>query len=149
MDIAGLHITHIGDDCILLEPSEGLDPTDPDTYLLPLLADLQKNNARYLIYDMKKVAIANPAYLGWLTIASRTLGVCGIQMIVVSLRPHTVFALSGSMVGEPAFLCALDVDSARQRARSEMSGLQGPPTEKSDATPDISTQSPEEISGSG
>ena len=36
MDIAGLHITHIGDDCVLLEPSEGLDPSDPDTYLLPL-----------------------------------------------------------------------------------------------------------------
>ena len=118
MDIAGLHITHIGDDCVLLEPSEGLDPSDPDTYLLPLLADLQKNSARYLIYDMKKVAIVNPAYLKWLTTMSRMLGVSGIQMIVVSLRPHTVFALSRSLVGKPPFLCALDVDSARQRARN-------------------------------
>ena len=118
MDIAGLHITHIGDDCVLLEPGEGLDPSDPDTYLLPLLADLQKSGAHYLIYDMKKVAIVNPAYLNWLTIMSRILGISGIQMIVVSLRPHTVFALSRSLVGKPPFLCALDVDSARQRARN-------------------------------
>ena len=117
MDIAGLRITPIGDDCVLLEPNEGLDPCDPDTYLLPLLTDLQKNNARYLIYDMKKVAIVNSAYLNWLSIMSRMLGISGIQMIVVSLRPHTVFALSRHLAGKPPFLCALDVDSARQRAR--------------------------------
>lgn len=117
MDIAGLRITPIGDDCVLLEPNEGLDPCDPDTYLLPLLTDLQKNNAHYLIYDMKKVAIVNSAYLNWLSIMSRMLGISGIQMIVVSLRPHTVFALSRHLTGKPPFLCALDVDSARQRAR--------------------------------
>ena len=119
MDIAGLHFTHIGDDCVLLEPGEGLDPTDPDTYLLPLLGDLQKHGARFLIYDMKKVAIVNSAYLNWLTIMSRLLGISGIQMIVVSMRPHTAFALSRTVTSDTPFLCALDVESGRQKARQE------------------------------
>lgn len=127
MDIAGLHITHIGDDCVLLEPGEGLNPADPDTYLIPLLAELQRKNTQYLIYDMKNVAIVNPAYLGWLTAMSRLLGISGIQMIVVSMRPHTVFALARNLTGEPPFLCALDVDSARQRVRASIGNISHPP----------------------
>ena len=67
---------------------------------------------------MKTVAIVNPVYLGWLTAMSRSLGISGIQMIAVSLRPHTAFALARNLTGEPPFLCALDVDSARQRVRA-------------------------------
>ncbi|MHB8347663.1 MAG: hypothetical protein ACYDHM_10870 [Acidiferrobacterales bacterium] len=112
--IPGIHLTPIGDDSVLLEPGEGLDPTDPDGYLVPLLAFLQKKRARFLIYDLKNVALVDRVYYDWMTAMNSLCLISGIRMVVANIRPYAAFALSQLIDGDPPFSCALDVDSARQ-----------------------------------
>ncbi len=112
--IPGIHLTPIGDDSVLLEPGEGMDPTDPDSYLVPLLAFLHKKRARFLIYDLKNVALVDHVYYEWMTAMHSLCLISGIRMIVANIRPYAAFALSQLIDGDPPFTCALDVDSARQ-----------------------------------
>jgi hypothetical protein len=108
-----MHVTHIGDDNMLLEPGDSLDPGIPDTYLIPLLQFLQEKSTRHLIYDMSNVAIIDGVYYDWLVALARLCTISGIEMIVVNMRPHTVYALALTLIAEPPFRCALDVDTAR------------------------------------
>ena len=39
----GIHLTPIGDGNVLLEPGEGLDPSNPDALVAPVLEFLQHN----------------------------------------------------------------------------------------------------------
>ncbi len=112
--IPGIHLTPLGDDSVLLEPGEGLDPTDPDAYLVPLLEFLQKKRARFLIYDLKNVALIDGVYYEWITAMNALCLIAGIRMVVANIRPYAAYALSQLIDGDPPFLCALDVDNARQ-----------------------------------
>ncbi|MHB8257465.1 MAG: hypothetical protein ACYDHY_10955 [Acidiferrobacterales bacterium] len=112
--IPGIHLTPIGDDSVLLEPGDGLDPTDPNAYLVPLLAFLQKKRARFLIYDLKNVALIDRVYYEWMTAMNSLCLISGIRMVVANIRPYAAFALSQLLSDDPPFACALDVDSARQ-----------------------------------
>jgi len=112
--IPGIHLTPIGDDSVLLEPGEGLDPTDPDSYLVPLLGYLQKKRARFLIYDLKTVALIDRVYYDWMIAMNSLCQISDVRMVVANIRPHAAFALSQMIAGDPPFSCALDVDFARQ-----------------------------------
>jgi len=49
----GIHLTPIGDGNVLLEPGEGLDPSNPEALVAPVLEFLQNNQAQRLVYDLK------------------------------------------------------------------------------------------------
>ena len=126
--IPGIHLTPIGDDCVLLEPGEGLDPTDPDAYLVPLLGYLQKQRARFLIYDLKTVALIDHVYYAWMTAMNSLCLISGITMVAANIRPHAAYALSQLIAGNPPFPCALNVDSARQAIQRLAAPLPDPDT---------------------
>jgi rsbT antagonist protein RsbS len=106
-----MHLTPIGDGKVLLEPGEGLDPTDPDAYLEPLLDFLQGRGARVLIYDLKNVPLIDRTYLDWLRSVESLCRVGGVALVVVSMRPAAAYALALMLDGPVPFACALDVDS--------------------------------------
>lgn len=98
---------------MLLEPGEGLDPTDPDAYLVPLLRNLQQVGARRLIYDLGKLPVVDTVYYTWLKNLARSCRVVGVTLIGANLRPEAAFALSTRLAEDPPFPCARDVDRAR------------------------------------
>jgi len=111
--IQGMHLTAIGACNVLLEPGTGLDPSDPDTCLEPLLKYLQQHNAQRLLYDLGDVHIIDAVYYAWLL---RLHGICrisGIELVTVNIRPPAAFALSLILDTAPPFTCALNVDQAR------------------------------------
>jgi anti-anti-sigma regulatory factor len=111
--LRGMHLTPIGDGKVLLEPGEGLDPTDPDAYLEPLLDFLQRRGARVLIYDLKNVPLIDRTYLDWLRSVEALCRVGGVSLVAVSMRPSAAYALALAMDGPVPFSCALDVDSVK------------------------------------
>jgi len=111
--LSGMHLTPIGGGQILLEPGEGLDPSDPEAYLLGLAEYLQAHAARRLIYDLNTVPLVDKLYYGWLQRLARLCRVSGVDMVVVNMRPEAAFALAMILEGAPPFVCALDVDRAR------------------------------------
>ncbi len=110
--IKGMHLTPIGEGKVLLEPGDGLDPSDPDAYLVPLAELLQQTHARCLLYDLKNVALVDPVYYQWLL---RVHGICriaGIEMVTVNMRPATAYGLALTLKETPPFSSALDVHAA-------------------------------------
>ncbi len=109
----GMHLTPIGSGVVLLEPKEGLDPSDPDAYLDGLLHYLQGRAARRLVYDAGAVVIIDAVYYRWLARLAAACRVTGIDVTVVNMRPSAAFALARQLDDDPPFACALDVDHAR------------------------------------
>ncbi|OBS10167.1 hypothetical protein [Acidihalobacter prosperus] len=107
--LSGMHLTRIGLGNILLEPGEGLDPADPDAYLEPLLAHIQRRAACRLIYDLKNVPLIDEVYYRWLLAVHALCGIANIEMVVVHMRPAAAFALSRLIDEPPPFRCALEV----------------------------------------
>jgi rsbT antagonist protein RsbS len=114
--IQGMHLTAIGACNTLLEPGAGLDPSDPDTYLEPLLDYLQQHNARRLLYDLGDVHIIDEVYYDWLLRLYAICHISGIELVTVNIRPPAAFALSLVLDTTPPFTCALDVNQARHPA---------------------------------
>lgn len=108
--LSGMHLTRIGQGNILLEPGEGLNPADPDTYLEPLLAQIQKYAPQRLIYDLKDVPIIDEVYYQWLVAVQSACSLANIEMVVVHMRPAAAFALSQIIEVTPPFRCALSVE---------------------------------------
>lgn len=111
--VRGMHLTPIGEGCVLLEPTDGFDPGDPDAYLVPLAGALQRMRARRLLYDLKNVPVIDNLYFAWLSSLAAMCRISGIGMVVVSMRPATAYALALTMKDQPPFDCALDVNRAR------------------------------------
>jgi len=111
--LQGMHLTPIGDGIILLEPTDGLDPGEPDAYLVPLAGTLQQMRARRLLYDLKNVPVIDTLYYAWLTNLASICRISGIDMVLVNMRPATAYALALTMEDNPPFACALDVNRAR------------------------------------
>lgn len=126
MLISGLRLTPLGNDSVLLEPGQGLDPGQPDEALEKLLDYLQRTRARHLIYDLSTVAVIDNAYYAWLARLHAACQVCGVRLIAVNIRPHAAYALARQLTEAPAFATALDVDSARQRLLAETEPLPEP-----------------------
>lgn len=115
--VPGMHLTAIGQGCVLLEPTDGFDPGDPEAYLVPLAGSLQRLRARRLLYDLKTVPVVDGLYFAWLSALAAMCRISGIGMVVVSMRPATAYALALTMKGPPPFECALDVNRARSLAQ--------------------------------
>ena len=111
--LKGMHLTPIGDGNVLLEPTDALDPGEPDAYLVALTGALQQSRARRLLYDLKNVPVVDSLYYAWLTSVAAMCRISGIDMVVVNMRPTTAYALALTMKDNPPFGCALDVDRAR------------------------------------
>lgn len=111
--VRGMHLTPIGEGTVLLEPTDGLDPGEPDAYLVPLTGSLQQMRARRLLYDLKNVPVIDSLYYGWLVGVAAMCHISGIAMVVVNMRPATAYALALTLKDNPPFKCALDVNSAR------------------------------------
>lgn len=111
--LQGMHLTPIGDGNVLLEPTDGLDPGEPDAYLVPLTGTLQQMRARRLLYDLKNVPVIDKLYYAWLENLASMCRISGIDMVLVNMRPATAYALALTMKDNPPFGCALDVDRAR------------------------------------
>lgn len=111
--LQGMHLTPIGGGNVLLEPADGLDPGEPDAYLVPLTGTLQQMRARRLLYDLKNVPVIDTLYYAWLTSLGSMCRISGIDMVLVSIRPATAYALALTLEDNPPFSCALDVDRAR------------------------------------
>ncbi|WP_038036143.1 MULTISPECIES: hypothetical protein [unclassified Thioalkalivibrio] len=111
--VQGMHLTPIGGAIVLLEPGDGLDPTDANAYLEPLAAFLQGRDARRLIYDLTKVPVIDRVYYEWLKAVHAICAICGVEMVVAGMRPSAAYALAHSLDETPPFTCALNVDRAR------------------------------------
>ncbi|HEC13208.1 MAG TPA: hypothetical protein ENI80_08170 [Acidiferrobacteraceae bacterium] len=112
--IAGMHLTTIGDGNILLEPGDGLDPSQPGVYLEVLISHLQSNRTRRLIYDLSNVPIIDNIYYDWLVSVNSICRISGIEMVTANMAPTAAYNLATSIDHDPPFATALDVDSARQ-----------------------------------
>lgn len=111
--IQGMHLTPIGSGIVLLEPGEGLDPSDPDAYLKDVVGYLQRQRASRLIYDLTNVPLIDRIYYDWLKMLSDICQVAGVQLVAVNMAPAAAFALAQLLDAPPPFVCALDVDRAR------------------------------------
>ena len=109
----GIHLTPIGDGNVLLEPGEGLDPSNPDALVAPVLEFLQNNQARRLVYDLKTVRLIDAVYYTWLTKLSATCRIANVEMVTVNMQPAAAYALSLMLNNSPSFTCALDIHSLR------------------------------------
>ncbi|MBI3571791.1 MAG: hypothetical protein HY082_11950 [Gammaproteobacteria bacterium] len=109
----GIHLTPIGDGNVLLEPGEGLDPSNPDALVAPVLEFLQHNEARRLVYDLKSVRLIDEVYYTWLTRLSTTCRIANVEMVTVNMQPAAAYALSLALDGSPPFTCALDIHHLR------------------------------------
>ena len=111
--IEGIHLTPIGDGNVLLEPGEGLDPSNPESMVAPVLDFLQRNEAHRLVYDLKSVRLIDEVYYSWLTKLSATCRIANVEMVTVNMQPSAAYALSLTLNQSPSFTCALDIHSLR------------------------------------
>jgi anti-anti-sigma regulatory factor len=111
--IEGIHLTPIGDGNVLLEPGEGLDPSNPESMVAPVIDFLQRNDARRLVYDLKSVRLIDEVYYSWLTKLSATCRFANVEMVTVNMQPAAAYALSLTLKKSPPFTCALDIHSLR------------------------------------
>lgn len=109
----GIHLTPIGDGNVLLEPGEGLDPSNPEALVAPVLDFLQHNEARRLVYDLKSVRLIDEVYYAWLTKLSATCRIANVEMVTVNMQPAAAYALSLALSKSPPFTCALDIHHLR------------------------------------
>ncbi|MFA7097440.1 MAG: hypothetical protein WC383_13300 [Gammaproteobacteria bacterium] len=114
--VNGMHLTDIGGGDMLLEPGEGLDPTDPDAYLAPLLHCLQERRAQRLFYDLKELPLIDEPYYDWLLTLHANCRLIGVELIAVNMQAPAAFALALQLKALPPFVCAQDVERARRRA---------------------------------
>jgi rsbT antagonist protein RsbS len=111
--IEGIHLTPIGDGNVLLEPGEGLDPSDSVSMVAPVLEFLQRNEARRLVYDLKSVRLIDEVYYSWLVKLDATCRIANVEMVTVNMQPAAAYALSLTLRQSPPFTCALDIHHLR------------------------------------
>ena len=109
--VKGMHLTPIGGGKVLLEPSEGLDPANPDDYLMGLAESLRAFNALQLLYDLKNVPLVDRVYYDWLRSLYSLCRISGVELVAINMQPAAAYALAMAINETPPFVCALDVDS--------------------------------------
>lgn len=105
-----MHLTPIDHGVVLLEPGEGLDPTDLSTYLVPLLQFLHSRKAKRLLYDFGSVPVIDEVYYTWLIRVHNACYVQGVELVAVNIKPQAAYALSLILEHKPPFTCVLDVN---------------------------------------
>jgi rsbT antagonist protein RsbS len=109
MSIPGLHLTQIGKEDFLLEPSRGLNVGDQDNLIEAIIGRLLGARAARLYYDLSAQAIIDPVYYGWLNKLARAASAVNVTMICVYMQPTAAFALSQFVYERPAFETAMDI----------------------------------------
>ena len=111
--IEGVHLTPIGDGNVLLEPGEGLDPSNPDMLIAPILDFLQRNETLRLVYDLKNVRLVDSIYYAWLSTLNAACRIANVEMVTVNMHPAVAYALSLALDKSPPFRCVLDIHHLR------------------------------------
>ncbi|MBI3547232.1 MAG: hypothetical protein HY081_11680 [Gammaproteobacteria bacterium] len=111
--IEGVHLTPIGDGNVLLEPGEGLDPSNPEVLVAPILDFLQRNETLRLVYDLKNVRLIDSIYYSWLTTLNAACRIANVEMVTVNMHPAAAYALSLALDRTPPFRCVLDIHQLR------------------------------------
>ena len=114
MKIPGLHLTQIGSDDFLLEPSRGLNIHDQGTLIRSLVARLQYAKTTRLYYDLSEQAIIDPVYYAWLNKLARALLIINIKMVCIHMQPTAAFALARFTQESTIFGTALDISGWRK-----------------------------------
>ncbi len=114
MTIPGLHLTQIGSEDYLLEPSRGLNIHDQGTLIRSLIARLQHAKATRLYYDLAEQVIIDPVYYAWLNKLARALLTINIKMICIHMQPTAAYALVQFTHVSPIFGTALDISGWRK-----------------------------------
>ena len=114
MAIPGIHLTQIGSDDFLLEPSRGLNIHDQGTLIRDLVARLQHAKATHLYYDLSEQVIIDPVYYAWLNKLAQAMFTINIKMICIHMQPTAAFALVQFTKGTPNFGTALDISGWRK-----------------------------------
>lgn len=112
--LKGIHLTSIGDNNMLLEPGDGLNPDTPDKYVVELMRLMQNSNTRTLLYDLENVPLIDEIYYTWLVRLHHLCTLTNIELIATNICPTAAFSLAASLQQPPPFKCALDIDSARE-----------------------------------
>lgn len=115
MSIPGLHLTQIGSEDFLLEPSRGLDVGDADKLIESIIGRLLGARASRLYYDLSTQAIIDPVYYGWLNKLARTAQAINVKMVCVYMQPTAAFTLAQFARDVPAFETALDITGRQGR----------------------------------
>jgi len=103
MAIPGLHLTQIGRENFLLEPSRSLDISNGDELLVEILQRLQEAKASTLYYDLAELPLIEPSYYRWLNMLARACRAVNVAMVCIRMQPTAAFALSRYMQGAPDF----------------------------------------------
>ncbi|MEN6586991.1 MAG: hypothetical protein ABFE02_13210 [Sulfuricella sp.] len=109
MAIPGLHLTQIGRDNFLLEPSRSLDISIGDELVVAILQRLQQAKAGTLYYDLAELPLIEPRYYRWLNMLARACRAVNVAMVCVRMQPTAAFALSRYMEGVPDFALGQEV----------------------------------------
>lgn len=109
MSIPGLHLTQIGREEFLLEPSRGLDVSNHEQLIEGVAGRLLDARASRLYYDLSTQAIIDPVYYGWLNKLARTAQAINVKMVCVQMQPTAAFSLVQFVHEKPAFETALDI----------------------------------------
>lgn len=107
--IPGLHLTQIGKEDFLLEPSRGLNVGDHGRLLESVAARLLDAGASRLYYDLSSQAIIDPLYYNWLNQLARTAQAINVKMVCVQMQPTAAFSLVQFIHELPVFETALDI----------------------------------------
>lgn len=100
------HLTQVGAQAWLLEPSEGLNPADGGAHIEGLTRVLLQTRPQVLYYDVKDVAVVDEVYFAWLSRLHRGCALLGVDLVVLHMRPETAYALSRDLSSAPLFTCA-------------------------------------------
>lgn len=117
MKIPGLHLTRIGSDDLLLEPSRGLNIHDQKKLIEELVGRSQQARVTHLYYDLAEQIIIDPLYYDWLNKLARALLTINVRMTCIHMQPTAALALTKFMHGAPTFETALNI-SGRQKPDS-------------------------------
>jgi len=117
MAIPGLHLTQIGSDNFLLEPTRSLNIRTQDTLIESIVARLQQAGASRLYYDLSEQPLIDPVYYGWLDALARTIQAINVKMVCIYMQPTAAFALSKFMHETPIFETALDISGWQKTGR--------------------------------
>lgn len=110
--IPGLHLTRIGKDAFLLEPSRGLNVRDEASLVEQIAGRLQQAKASCLYYDLAGQRLIDPVYYAWLDALARTMAAVNIRMVCIHMQPTAAFALSQFIGEKPCFETALDISDS-------------------------------------
>lgn len=117
MAIPGLHLTQIGSDDFLLEPTRNLNIRAQESLIESIVACLQQAGAARLYYDLSEQPLIDPVYYGWLDALARTIQAINVRMVCIHMQPTAAFALSKFVRETPTFETALDISGWRKTGR--------------------------------